>query len=681
MSAKSAKFQNLCLTEVPADVIVDISKKIKDEIAKVKSVNKQEDGYTCTTQLLNKIVDVLKTHNRNLQEYNDNNIIVFKSRPDNPPPHHPCQYCDRPDFFALSKHIAKQLQNTPSWHHLRSVGEWRLDKVISSADEGQEMEYVACLTLARPDNPSVLGIVMCPEGYVLSYGSPRGYVITEQLAYSDISPLIRYVHSLHVPLPAIILADRARTITLDSIAGLDDAPLWQITDPAYNIINRSFSLEFIGSPFTRMTTVLSDVNTQECLVVKDSYLDSQGQREADLFDLLGDSPPGWVIRVKPVDPKVEFEPLLELDFGDASLTQRTKHRLLFESTGAPFHESQTISEAVGALYDILEASRWAIVKRRVLHRDISPGNVFIRPKPPSLPKDDVCFVQGVYESNPQSPSFTTLLDLDNGVQLPPTHKSLKEIYSSPDAATHELKALTGTPMYIARGPSLGRYNLSERYNFHTLDQIKPAEASELYEKAYPNDTFRQMQGKVGEFDETLYQEYIEEQEHTIRLIQRPWHDAESAMFVFLIFLLRAQPRGSSPEDKDRLRAMQDIYMAIRDSAIGTEADSRDHLTNKHALWWERLLHTDLGQLAPAIMNLCRPLKVDYEFLVPSEGVDHEVVLHEILQRQLFQLYYKLKKGELKDVELDTMSFRQSYRDVEPRKPIFTVDLFSNKFYN
>ncbi|THU92429.1 hypothetical protein K435DRAFT_780243, partial [Dendrothele bispora CBS 962.96] len=522
----------------------------------------------------------IETHNCNLQEYNDNNVFVFKSKPNNPPSHHPGQY--RPDFFALSKHIAEQLHNTPSWHHLHSVGEWKPGKVISNADEGQESEYVACLIQARPDNPSVLGIVMCPEGYVLSYGSPRGYVITEQLAYSDISPLIRYVHSLHAPLPAIILADRARTITLDSIAGLDDAPLWQITDPAYKI-NRSFSPKFIGFPFMRMTTVLSDVNTQECLVVKDSYPDSKGLREADLVDLLGDEPPGWVIQVKPVDPT------------------RTKQRLVFKSTGAPFHECQTISEAVGALYDILEASRWAIVKRRILHRDISPGNVFIRPKPPSLPKDDVCFVQGVYESNPQSPSLTTLLDIDNGVQLPPTHKSLKEIYSSPDAATHELKALTGTPMYIARGPSLGQYTQpSEPYNFHTLDQIKPAEASELYEKAYPNDTFRKMQGKVGEFDETLCQECVEDQEHTIRLIQRPWHDAESAMFVFLIFLLRAKPKGSSPEDKDRLHAMQDIYMAIRDTAIGTEADHREHLVNKGISSWKRLLHTDLEHLAPAI---------------------------------------------------------------------------------
>ncbi|THU95887.1 hypothetical protein K435DRAFT_778820, partial [Dendrothele bispora CBS 962.96] len=636
-----------CLTEVPANVVVDISEKIKDEIAKVKSVDEEEDGYIYTTELLNKIVELLKTHNCNLQEYNDNNVFVFKSKPNNPLSHHPGQY--RPDFFALSKHIAEQLHNTPSWHHLHSVGEWKPGKVISSADEGQESVYVACLIQARPDNPSVLGIVMCSEGYVLSYGSPRGYVITEQLAYSDISPLIRYVHSLHAPLPAIILADRARTITLDSIAGLDDAPLWQITDPAYKIINRSFSPKFIGFPFMRMTTVLSDVNTQECLVVKDSYPDSKGLREADLVDLLGDEPPGWVIRVKPVDPTVEFEPLSELDFGDASLTQRTKQRLVFKSTGAPFHECQTISEAVGALYDILEASRWAIVKRRVLHRDISPGNVFIHPEPPSLPKDDVCFVQGVYESNPQSPSLTMLLDLDNGVQLPPTHKSLKEIYSSPDATTHELKALTGTPMYIARGPSLGRYRLrSEPYNFHTFDQIKPAEASELYEKAYPNDTFRQMQGKVGEFDETLHQEWVEKQAHTRRLVQRPWHDAESAMFVFLIFLLRAKPKGSSPEDEGRLCAMQDIYIAIRDTAIGTMADHWHYLINNGISSWERLLHTDLEHL------------VDYEFLVPSEGVNHEVVLHEIFQRQLFQLYYKLKKGELADVELDTVSFRPLY---------------------
>ncbi|THU76609.1 hypothetical protein K435DRAFT_143003 [Dendrothele bispora CBS 962.96] len=508
----------------------------------------------------------------------------------------------------------------------------------------------------------MLGVIMCPGGYMLSYGSPCGYVVTEHFAFSNIAPLVSYVHSLHDPPAAIVLADPKRTITLDTGDDPDSRPRWRITDEAYRLENRLFELIFIGSPFSRMTTVFADPKTD--LVVKDSYPQDSRQREAELFKELGEDPPGWVKVVEPANPTIKFKALEKMSFG-SGFAHRQRHRLVLNSTGSAFEKCETISEAVGAIYDLLEGNRWAIVKRRVLHRDISPGNILIKPKPDFLPKpeDDVCFIRGVYDREPMRAPLAILFDLDNGVKLTEKHLSLKEIEEidkNLSSDTLELKALTGTPMYIARGPSLGRYKPPRRaYQFDPLLQLQPPDAAERYEQAYPNDPFRKKQGKIGDFNEGFANECSEDQPHTIQLVQRPWHDAESMMLVFLIFLLRSKPKDSKLDTEDlvNLTKMQEVYGKVRNTGIGAEVDARDFMIGGS---WKLLLHPCLVHLADPIWELCMALDFDYEFLVPAAGINHEVVLHEIFQRHLFQIYYKLKDPEEKtfsDVQLDTSSFR------------------------
>ncbi|KAK7467619.1 hypothetical protein VKT23_004672 [Stygiomarasmius scandens] len=672
--SKSAKFQSLCLTEVPANVVAGISEQIKEDIKKVETMDSQNDGYRYSVILLNKLVQSLKTYFPN--EYTDDKIIVFLAKPNDPPKHHPRGYHVRPDILALLKRLADRLQGTPSWHHLRSVGEWKPGLGISNADRGQEREYVACTMQARPDNPSVLGIVMCPGGYVLSYGSPCGYIVTEQFPYLETTPLIRYVHSLHAPLRAINFSDPIRTMTLDESVDLGSAPRWLVTDPAYSIDNRSFSLLFVGAPFTRMTTVFA---ADDYTILKDSYPSNNQEREAGLFDKLGENPPGWVIQQKPDNQDVKFANLPRLDFDVPSFTHRVRHRISLKSTGDPFEKCESLSVAVGATYDILESkeiivvslpealtfytgSRWAIVHCRVLHRDISPGNVLLHPRPASLPRDGACFIRGVYNRDPTSPSLSILLDLDNGVQLPAEHKSVKEISASTSNESRELKALTGTPMYIARGPSAGEYDPPDSpYIFQELPKIEPSEAAELYAAAYPNDAFRKLQGKIGEYDTVFEKECVDKEKHTLHLIQRPWHDAESTLLIFLIFLLRCKPRTSAPETSEKLDSMQDLYYNLRRNAIGAIDDSRDTLIQASRRKWGKYLHDELLHVIDSVSTMCRALQYDYEFLVPAAGVDHELVLHEILQRLLFQIYYKFRKGELADVALDTSSFRPFYK--------------------
>jgi len=126
--------------------------------------------------------------------------------------------------------------------------------------------------------------------------------------------------------------------------------------------------------------------------------------------------------------------------------------------------------------------------------------------------------------------------------------------------------------------------------------------------------------------------------------------------------------------------MQNTYRAIRNTTIGAMSDSRNSLINASMSGWKRLLHADLEHLALSISDLCVPLQVDYEFLTPAQGVNHEVVLHEMLQRQLFQLYYNLKKGQLKDVRLLTTSRRPFQLDTRAQWLVFDVDSLSEHRY-
>jgi hypothetical protein len=206
-------------------------------------------------------------------------------------------------------------------------------------------------------------------------------------------------------------------------------------------------------------------------------------------------------------------------------------------------------------------------------------------------------------------------------------------------------------MYIARGPWRGSYKrLRKVPTFEPLPQLQ-GDMGERYKKAYPKDAFRNLlEGMIGDFNRELLHESGDQQPHMLRLLQRPWRDAESAILVFLIFLPRCRPKNSPDETKNDLRPFQTIYQQLRQTPIGN-GDAFDYWDALLQSDWETLLHAGLVHLEPSIMSMCDVLEVDYEFLVPSPGVNPELVLHEILERQLFLLYYELRKGELEDVRV------------------------------
>ncbi|KAF5371582.1 hypothetical protein D9758_003431 [Tetrapyrgos nigripes] len=128
----------------------------------------------------------LETHFKICSGNEDGKVVKFISKLNNPPHRHPNGYVEKPDFITLSKSAFDKLTNTPGWHYDRSVGEWKSGTTFSEEEIGQEREYIASAIQARPDNPSMLGILMRRGGFC--------------------------VHSLHVPVDAIDFRDPQRTI-------------------------------------------------------------------------------------------------------------------------------------------------------------------------------------------------------------------------------------------------------------------------------------------------------------------------------------------------------------------------------------------------------------------------------------------------------------------------------------
>jgi hypothetical protein len=260
------------------------------------------------------------------------------------------------------------------------------------------------------------------------------------------------------------------------------------------------------------------------------------------------------------------------------------------------------------------------------------------------------------------------------------HKPLEQLYEENSADLRALRTISlfssslTAPMYIARGPAAGNYHRSVSDNlvppFYDIEDLT---VRDLYCQAYPDDPMRSFNGCFGQVDDELYnacRQLYNPPEHTKRLIQRPWHDAESAILVFLLHLLRAKPKDSVLEDPDSpcLLAIQRVYETLRNTRIGAEMDPRySFLNSMEIMYWVHEKLT-LPELHATIEGICKALKFGYEFLIPQESIIQEVVLHENFQRLLFELYCKLKEKPDLDEQFEPGKLRPlggPYSEVDP----------------
>jgi hypothetical protein len=360
-----ADFAKSCINFPSSEVITLVAKQALSAQAKVKNAETENAGYKAIPLILNRIEEILceckryasvyVSHAQTVKEFTYDPKLIFNTSPKQPPLHHPLRHRDIPDFHALPLALHEKLSQMdvkPAWHHLDSVGEWKPGMSLSTSEQSQAAGYAASHNQARPDRPGVLVFSACRGGYVLGYSDPSIWTTTQQVGWDNLDPLIGYVHSLHIPR----LNFRDSTITL-SPRSLADPPQWTILDEALNI-NGIFKMIYIGRAHSRMTTVFEQADATsnvDPIIIKDSYLKASRDPEHKLFKVLmdDDASPGWVTIRLPRDD-VAIEPLLTPLFNGSTAIQRRKDRTVMENTGTAFNKCKTLSEALAAVYDILE---------------------------------------------------------------------------------------------------------------------------------------------------------------------------------------------------------------------------------------------------------------------------------------------------------------------------------------
>ena len=198
-------------------------------------------------------------------------------------------------------------------------------------------------------------------------------------------------------------------------------------------------------------------------------------------------------------------------------------------------------------------------------------------------------------------------------------------------------------MYIARTVSTAYYRNAQPPfpSFLALNEYLTLR----YLSRYPNDELRCAQGGVGSMDKDAFT-YAKARRR--RPIHRPWHDAESILLVFAVSLLTARPLTYSEDTDITLPEMQQFYGKLRQHSVGDWVDPRMMLFDCDQASWRALLHPILAPFVPMLTAIFNDALADFEFLDPADGVNPELVLHEIIQRHLLAIYDELEHGASHD---------------------------------
>lgn len=220
--------------------------------------------------------------------------------------------------------------------------------------DSQAVAYGGSHNLANPQNPAVLVLSACPNGYIIGYSDPSGYIQTPQILWNNLPPLLAYLHTIQHPRCSI--ADT--TVSLHNPFAFTAKPLWRINDPQVPV-DAVFEIHKIGRAHSRMSTIFRNVQTNlrdgDVLIIKDAYPSVQQYvSENDLYGLLTEegtrSAPGWV-RTK-LRKEVHGDQALRTHVG--SIREKLRTPMLDNGEGLMAWESW--SDALMSFYDMLEGT-------------------------------------------------------------------------------------------------------------------------------------------------------------------------------------------------------------------------------------------------------------------------------------------------------------------------------------
>ena len=286
-------------------------------------------------------------------------------------------------------------------------------KALYIDGRSQVASYAFQLLEARPDLPGAYIAWASPQGYQILWSDTSGVVASEFTSWDDITLLGAYVYSLYRPPSLHYLRDRSIKPMKEGFQPEDDV-LWE---PEVREYGRSFPMcksLFVGNSWGRRTNIFKCEDSYATVVIKDSYRDIARRyfEEKLLYKIHKYGIYPGVVRplfspplstgekhskVEPLPVNVPGTAPLDDEASSDRDTARLKTRLIMGSYGEPLDKAGSVLDILKVFYDAIEGMpsyfKWSgiavlnkrvvhrglVMKRKVLHRDISFYNILINP--------------------------------------------------------------------------------------------------------------------------------------------------------------------------------------------------------------------------------------------------------------------------------------------------------------
>ncbi|KAK0439669.1 hypothetical protein EV421DRAFT_847299 [Armillaria borealis] len=268
------------------------------------------------------------------------------------------------------------------------------------------MTYAASHNLARPNRPGCLAVSVSPRSYQIAWSDPSGGYVSETVDWESKKGeiLLGFIYSLYIPSALSTVVDPTITLVDPTTSR---TPRWNIH--LKGKVYKECRISFVGEVHSRQTVIFWHESNGCVRIIKDQYTDKRRRfKEPDLYEKL-DGVAGWVTVADSGDVGVVV--------GNGK-SAREKKRLIMGSGRDALSKATSVKTFLMSMYDILEAHRYAVMKKQVMHRDMSHQNILVNPFgiADTSPEGPI-FVNTILNSQSKAQPTALICDLDNGCSI------------------------------------------------------------------------------------------------------------------------------------------------------------------------------------------------------------------------------------------------------------------------
>ncbi|KAG9048044.1 hypothetical protein FS837_000932 [Tulasnella sp. UAMH 9824] len=610
------------------------------------------------------------------EHFSTSNTLVFKYTEDKSHLGHVTDTGCRPDFIAA---FDADFNEKMLWPYIHLTGEHASKGKTREDQKRQAISYLHYLLLARPDLYVAQGMLTSKTGIIFLVGIGGHGIRSFAVCWSckELTKLMyAFIFCLYRPgrfadpsygIGRVQGNQVTYTIKIPAIPGVDG-----VTTDQQVVLCSDFLPIYAASPFTTRTHVFSNPNSKVTIsnkrltVLKDQLCrvgtrfheheilkrvhgqeeKVSGVEEEKVPGVEEEKVPGVEEEKVPGVVEAVYNAVIKLPLVGEPI-RREKHRLGMGQYGDPFMTIPNVKVMLEVVFDILEVLRFLRMHRKVLHRDISKGNVVYV----NRPQNDTAEVRSTTTREcKKAPVFARYFlgeRYGSGNMLQSGKDSRKTERSD---NPHETSALLidfnhaeilgmktdkgqGTAVFIARAVQRGDAVPFTQWFPH------PTPASPVpYAENYPE---RLQKFKPEALDPVA--NFSEDSK------ERVWrheldHDVESVFWLMFYWALSARPKE---------RPNEPINPTTWNSLIGGAGEREtliDGLNAKRDL--KGTIHSAFEPLMGLISSLAGVLRLDRHWLNDSDSINDPEYIVEVFQRLILQFILDNRGKDFMGIQVD-----------------------------